>query len=67
MLEEYCIYTRDLTPEHIQGLRNMGVLLDIHANRTRFKLDSTVREHYMFYFAHSDIVYRVADITGQSC
>jgi len=63
MLVEYCIYTRDMTSEHIQGLRDLDIHLDIHANRTRFWLDSSHKEHYLYYLQYSDVLYRVKDVT----
>ena len=60
-----CIYTRDFGSAHgfIRALSDIGVLVEPHANRTRFWLNPEDPEHLLFYIRYSSVIHRVDPVT----
>jgi len=59
MLVQYCIYSRDLTVQHLTDLKQLQVQINPHANRTRFWLDLDQAQHSLFLIKYSELVYAV--------
>ena len=59
--KQYCIYTRDFdcAPGFIRDLSLIGVLIEPHANRTRFWLDTLEPTHYLFYLKYADVLHSI--------
>lgn len=54
MLKQYCIYTRDFAQCKgvFRDLQQYHIPYEPHINRTRFWLDSTNKEHHVFYLQY---------------
>jgi hypothetical protein len=67
-IEHYCIYTRDFDRARgfIRALSDIGVLIEPHANRTRFWLDPHNKSHRQFYLQYVDVLHRITDETDHT-
>lgn len=57
-MNHYCVYTRDITPEFIEDLREQDIQYELHLNRVRLWL-SEDSLHLVFSLKWSGILHNI--------